>query len=227
MEETYSYKQYCLASVLAKFEFCEVRNAAVILASTSKAEWEEIMQVLSCFELGREDILGEGGNKSDVAARLDEAFRQVGWREGRVDTLISLKVQVSPYRKAGETQPIVTESIVENKGYKVDNFKGRIALDVEWNAKDGNLDRDVGAYRALYDAALIDVGVIITRTQEDLRALALALDAESSKFATTTTTNLGKLKPRLTRGDGGGCPILAIAISARTCGEGARSATGT
>ena len=73
----------------------------------------------------------------------------------------------------------------------------------------------------MYDAALIDVGVIITRTQEDLRALAIELNAESSKFATTTTTNLGKLKPRLTRGDSGGCPILAVAISARTCGPAA------
>jgi hypothetical protein len=221
MEETYSYKQHCLDSVLEKYEFCEVRNAAAILASTNKSAWDEIMEVLCSFELGREDILGEGGNKSDVAARLDEAFRRAGWREGRVDTLISLKVQVSPYKRVGETVTTVTESIVENKGYKVDNFKGRIALDVEWNAKDGNLDRDVGAYRALYDAALIDVGVIITRTQEDLRALAIELNAESSKFATTTTTNLGKLKPRLTRGDSGGCPILAVAISARTCGPAA------
>lgn len=61
----------------------------------------------------------------------------------------------------------------------------------------------------------------ITRTHEDL----LALHAESSKLDTTTTTK-GKLKPRLTRGDGGGCPILAIAISARTCGPLVRPATG-
>ena len=34
-------------------------------------------------------------------------------------------------------EPIVTETV--NEGYKVDNFRDRIALDVEWNAKDGNL----------------------------------------------------------------------------------------
>jgi hypothetical protein len=34
-------------------------------------------------------------------------------------------------------------------------------------------------------------------------------------FRTSTTTNLDKLLPRMARGDGGGCPILAIAITAR------------
>ncbi len=93
-------------------------------------------------------------------------------------------------------------------------MKGRVALDVEWNAKDGNLDRDLGAYRALYTAGIIDGAAIITRTQDDLRKLAIQMGAET-KFGTTTTTNLTKLEPRLTRGDGGGCPVLAIAISAR------------
>jgi len=118
--------------------------------------------------------------------------------------------------------PRVIESEVFNEGYKVDNVKGRIALDVEWNAKDGNLDRDIGAYRALYDAGLIDGAVLVTRTQDDLRRLAqgLALAAGQAeeearrRLGTTTTTNLGKLEPRMTRGDAGGCPVLAVAISA-------------
>jgi hypothetical protein len=94
-------------------------------------------------------------------------------------------------------------------------LKGRIALDVEWNAKDGYLDRDLAAYRSLYEYALIDAAVIITRTQEDLRRLVLASEPESTKFNTTTTTNLDKLRPRMTRGDAGGCPVLAIAITSR------------
>jgi hypothetical protein len=35
-------------------------------------------------------------------------------------------------------------------------------------------------------------------------------------LATTTTTKLEKLLPRLIRSDAGGCPILAIAISSKT-----------
>ena len=102
-------------------------------------------------------------------------------------------------------------------------MKGRIALDVEWNAKDGNLDRDISAYRALYDAGLIDGAVLVTRTQEELRTLAVRLALEAGitdedarrRLQTTTTTNLPKLLPRMTRGDAGGCPVLAVAISSR------------
>jgi hypothetical protein len=100
----------------------------------------------------------------------------------------------------------------------VDNLKGRIALDVEWNAKDGNLDRDLGAYRALSDAALIDAAVLIRRTQEYLRELVIHMNPASTKFATTTTTNLEKPRPRLTRGDAEGCPVLAVTITARCLG---------
>ncbi|WP_307781205.1 BglII/BstYI family type II restriction endonuclease [Rhabdothermincola sediminis] len=121
---------------------------------------------------------------------------------------------MQPYGPAGEKRVRTVETEVYNEGYKVDNVKGRVALDVEWNAKDGNLDRDLGAYRALYTAGIIDGAAIITRTQDDLRKLAIQMGAET-KFGTTTTTNLTKLEPRLTRGDGGGCPVLAIAISAR------------
>ncbi len=122
------------------------------------------------------------------------------------------------------TNPTVIVTQVSNKGYKVDNFKGRVALDLEWNAKDGNLDRDIGAYRALYDAGFIDVAVLVTRTMDDLRTFAKQLRVEAGMpeeeakkmLNTTTTTNLEKLLPRLTRGDAGGCPILAIAISSNT-----------
>jgi len=91
-----------------------------------------------------------------------------------------------------------------------------VALDVEWHAKDGNLDRDLAAYRALYDAGIIDGAVMITMTRADLRALALRGDPATTKFGTSTTTNLTKVLPRLTRGDGGGCPILVVSICART-----------
>lgn len=168
----------------------------------------------------QEHVLEGGGNKSDVAKRLDHAFRVAGWREGRIDTRILLQVHIMPFAAAGEVDTRLIETQVENRGYKVDNLKSRLALDVEWNAKDGNLDRDIGAYRALYDAALIDAGIILTRTQDDLRQLVLQLDPDNKKFNTTTTTNLDKLRPRLSRGDAGGCPILAVAITAAAANPG-------
>lgn len=216
MDLTLSFEDRLPRELLAKYEFSEVRNAAAVIASTNPELWGEIQDILRSFSLRESDLVDAGGNKSGLAARLDESFRERGWRESRVDTLIELALKVMPYRKAGETKPTEVKSLVENKGYKVDNFKGRIALDVEWNAKDGNLDRDLAAYRALYDFALIDAAVLVTRTQDDLRQLALSLSPDSSKFATTTTTNLSKLVPRLKRGDAGGCPVLAVAICSRT-----------
>ena len=59
--------------------------------------------------------------------------------------------------------------------YWVDNRKGRVLVDIEWNAKDGNLDRDLAAYRAWHEAGLIDAAMIITKHREDLLVKAIEL----------------------------------------------------
>lgn len=221
MELTTSYEKVLPHAIMSRYEIRETRNAAVILEATSSSEFRQVISVLSEFSLNIDDLVNPGGNESKVASRLNNAFRSQGWREARVDTHIKSALHVSPYRAAGESKEIVRESEVYNEGYKVDNVKGRIALDVEWNAKDGNLDRDIAAYRSLYDVGIIDGAIMITRTMDDLRSLAQKLARQagttnpSTRLNTTTTTNLKKLEPRMTRGDGGGCPLLAIAISAQ------------
>lgn len=210
LDLTQSYNDVVSRSVLDRYVLIETRNAAGILMATNPTEFGEVLSVLDGFELTEADIINPGGNKSAVAERIDRAFREVGWREGRHDTRIVSEITVMPFRDAGERKPIVRTTEVRNEGYKVDNVKGRMAVDVEWNAKDGNLDRDIGAYRALYDAGIIDGAVMITRTQE-MRDLATALGVK--RFDTTTTTNLDKVTPRLTRGDAGGCPVLVVAIT--------------
>lgn len=203
----------------------ETRNAAAILRATNRSAFADLLDALAEFELQTDDLVTAGGNESKLANRLNKSFRNRGWRETRADVETVLSLTVFPYAPAGESEVVKEQGEqVSASGFRVDNYLDRVALDVEWNAKDGNLDRDVGAYRAWYDLALIDVGVIITRTQDDIRALAyqLSLDAgvpeteAKRRFGTTTTTNFAKLRPRLERGDGGGCPILAIGICART-----------
>ena len=213
MKLTDSYLRVFPASVLDRYTFKEVRQAAAVLANTSPGEFAEIVSVLEGFRLGDSDFLVPGGSKGEVAKRLDEAFRRLGWREGRHDTRIVTELRLMPYAPAGENRPTSVTTEVLAEGYKTDNVKGGVALDVEWNAKDGNLDRDIGAYRALYDAGVISAGVVLTRTTDDLRALGKRLGRDP--LGTTTTTNIEKLEPRMTRGDAGGCPVLAIAITAR------------
>lgn len=214
MDLTTSYEAAIPAAIRARFELREVRNAAAILAATNPAAFAEIVGVLAKFRLEATDITEPGGGKSRLAIRVDETFRKLGWREGRHDTHVKSVLSLQPYHPAGEHEAEVVETQVMNIGYKVDNVKDRVALDVEWNAKDGNLDRDVGAYRALYDGGIIDAGVILTRSFESIRHLAIALGRPGA-FGTTTTTTIDKLVPRMTRGDGGGCPILAVAITDR------------
>lgn len=223
MDLTQSFERCFPQDILARYQFAETRNAAALFAATNPDAFEQVLDVLRSFQLRTSDLITPGGQESDLAARANRLFRERGWREARVDTLIQLSLQRTPLREAGETNlpAIVTET--RNEGYKVDNFRDRVALDVEWNAKDGNLDRDISAYRSLYDAALIDVGVLVTRTLElrDLgRELGIAagMSPEQAKriLGTTTTTNREKLLPRMTRGDAGGCPLLAIFICSAT-----------
>lgn len=215
MELTKSYANVIPADILARYDFRETRNAAAVIASTNPTAFGEMLDVLRAFTLTTADIVTPGGSKSRVAIRLDTAFRQKGWREAAYDTHIRSVLRVRPYAAAGEKKVTEREAQSMSVGYLVDNVKDRVALDVEWHAKDGNLDRDVGAYRAFYDAGIIDGGVILTRSFESIRGLSIRLGRPGG-FATTTTTTIEKLTERMARGDGGGCPILAVAITGRT-----------
>lgn len=211
---TESFVKELPRNILNRYDILEVRMATRVLSALNSTEFKNILAVLGALVLEKDDVLGAGKNKSRVAQRLDTAFRKQGWREVRHDIVISSIRTVQPYPRARRRTPARgLGPLIVNEGYKVDNFKNRVALDVEWHAKDGNLDRDLAAYRALYDAGIIDVGVIITRGHESLRSLALSMDPATKKFKTTTTTSIEKLEPRLTRGDSGGCPVVAFAIT--------------
>jgi len=224
MDLTTSFEYAVPAGVYVRYEFFETRNAGAVLRATNPEAFTEVMQILRDFYLIDDDLILAGGEESGLAKRLNHAFRSRGWREGRVDTEIKLVLRLMPFAEAGETSARVEESTVNNEGYKVDNVKERIAMDLEWNAKDGNLDRDLAAYRALYDAGLIDGAILVTRTIDDLRELGYSIrlkagmDEKASRnvLSTSTTTNTKKLLPRLQRGDAGGCPVLVAAICKRT-----------
>lgn len=219
MELTGSYETVLPPELLDRYAFAETRNAAAVLRASNPEAFEDVVAVLSGFSLAPSDIVAPGRNKSPVAARLDDAFRRRGWREGHYEVHLTSKLVRQPWTGAGEITRSETVTEASSEGYKVDNLKARVALDGEWNAKDGNLSRDLAAYRVFYEHAIIDCAVIVTRTQDDMRELALAMGA-GTKFGTTTTTNLEKLVPMLGRGDAGGCPLLAVAITSRCLGTG-------
>lgn len=170
----------------------EWRNAAGVLTTAWPEEWEELLTVLRGFTLLQSEILKKGGRKSPIAERIDSAFYAVGWREKEFDTAISIDGHV-----------------FESPTHKIDCFKGKVGVEVEWNNKDPFFDRDLNNFRLLFDLRAIEVGVIITRSTE-LQAIFKALGKGDSYGS--STTHHEKLWPRLEGGEGGGCPVLTFAI---------------
>lgn len=202
----------------------ETSSAAAVLRSVCPNEWADITSVLEQFALDPPRWLKAGGNRGDIAKEIDRMFAQLGWREIRVD----IHSEGILYTKAGMEAGRLP--VVKQEGYLVDNFKGRVALDVEWNAKDGNLDRDLSAYRAWHEAGVISAAVLITQDRLSLKALAEeiwgrhqdALPAEDRNprlpidLGTSTTTNLEKAALRVRRGVMGTCPLLVVAATRST-----------
>lgn len=237
MQLTESWRSIIPARITDRYEIAETRNAAAVMKATTPEAFDDMVQVLDDFRLTLDKLTTPGGSKSVIAKELDDAFRVSGWREAKYDQELTTTLTV--YRWTDAPTEEATEQIVSRNsygGHKIDNVRGRAALDVEWNPKDGNLDRDLANYVSLHEGGVIDVGVIVTRVGAGLREHVRDLITQTkavrvpdhyplwhkrmSKLAddplgTSTTANFDKLKPRLQRGDGRGCPILAIGITQR------------
>jgi hypothetical protein len=113
-------------------------------------------------------------------------------------------------KKEFSTSVKVDETIMDSPTHKVDCYKNRVALEIEWNNKDPFFDRDLNNFRLLFDLRVISVGVIITRC-DHLQNIFNDLGRGSSYGA--STTHMSKLLPRIKGGSGAGCPILVFGIS--------------
>jgi len=169
------------------------RNAAAILKEVYPDEWGDLIAVLRGFRLLRKDVLTAGGGKSPIASKLDGAFYSRGWTEKRFDTSVT-----------------VDDKTYESPTHRVDCLKSRVALEVEWSNKDTFFDRDLNNFRLLFELRAIDVGIVITRS-DDLQSLFNELG--KGKSYGQSTTHMSRLLPRLEGGSGGGCPILAFGIN--------------
>lgn len=175
------------------YEIHHYRHALAILRTDFPNEWSDIVRVLSGFRLRRSDIATPGGSKSAIAASIDEALTARGWVE-----------------KGFETQIVVDGVASDSPTHKVDCFKNRVGLEIEWNNKDPFFDRDLNNFRLLFELRTLSVGVIVTRC-DHLQQIFNRLSRGSS-FG-QATTHMSKLIPRIEGGGGGGCPILVFGIS--------------
>lgn len=189
---TVPYANLLPPHILTLWEVHETNHASAVLKTDFPEEWNDILQVLSFFQLYHSEILAPGGGRSLIAIRIDDHFRRLGWREHGFATRI-----------------VVDDAELNAPTHKLDNLKNRVGCDLEWNNKTEFYDRDMSNMRLLFELRALSVGVIITRSSE-LQTLFASLGKGSSYGQ--STTHMNKLVRRLTGGTGGGCPILAFGI---------------
>jgi hypothetical protein len=101
------------------YEVHEWKHACAVLKGDFSEEWNDIIEVLADFRLKKSAVMAPGGGKSPIATALDGAFFAKGWTE-----------------KSFETKVVVDKKPIETPTHKVDCFKNRVALEIEWNNKD-------------------------------------------------------------------------------------------
>jgi hypothetical protein len=174
------------------------RNARTILEHGHASEWQDIIDVLTAVRLPHSELAAKGKNKTETSTAIDSQFYARGWLERQFETKI-----------------VVDGNESESPTHKVDCFKGKIALEVEWNNKDPFYDRDLNNFRLLFDLRVADVGVIVTRSTELQRWLhrnRAMLDRDSGTYS-ASTTHFDKLEPRILGGGAGGCPVFVFAMT--------------
>lgn len=179
-------------SIRENYEVHEWKHACAILKHDFKEEWRDLVSLLEEFELKKSWITTPGGRKSKVAEHIDSFLYERGWRE-----------------KDFQTSVVVDNVKMDSPTHKVDCYKNKVAVEIEWNNKDPFYDRDLNNFRLLFDLRAISIGIIITRCDE-LQEVFDSLGRGKSYGA--STTHMSKLLPRIEGGSGGGCPILVFGI---------------
>jgi hypothetical protein len=175
------------------YEVHEWKHACAIMNEDFPNEWRDLIEVLQSFRLNKSWVLEPGGRKSKVAEAIDSFLLNRGWLE-----------------KGFKTQVVVDETVFDSPTHKVDCFKNKIALEIEWNAEDVYFDRDLNIFRSLFDLGVVNVGILITRCD---KLQEIFDELGRGKSYGSSTTHLSKLLPRIQGGGGGGCPLLVFGIT--------------
>lgn len=186
-------------AIREKFEIYEWKHSIAILKNDFPNEWKDILDMLEALAIPANWIKTPGGRKSEIAKWLDAFLSKRGWTEKSFQTAIR-----------------VDDTEIDSPTHKVDCFKNRIALELEWNNKDPFFDRDLNNFRLLFELRTVSVGIIITRC-DDLQKCFKKIGREKSYGA--STTHMKKLLPRIEGGGGAGCPVLVFGIRRRCIEE--------
>ncbi len=195
---------YIPADIADLYEIHDYHHAATILAKEYREEFADICRALREFRLTKGDITKPGGSESDIPKKFSKILRPLGWEEKK------LKAKL-----------VVDDEEVSHDTHYIDYVKNRVALDLEWNSKDQTFDRDLYAFQTFFNYNKISLGILITRSNEldpYFTSLGKYVDANGKTRAYkekygASTTQMGKLLPRLKAGRNGGCPVLVFGIT--------------
>ena len=204
--------------LMERFEFHSYGHALEILTESFPLQWHDICQALSQFEVTTGELVAAGGNETAIPKKFDDVLYPLGWKEIKItgDLLIKMYPRKANQRGRFSDKPFDAKTIEGwIDGHNIDFIKNEVAFDLEWNSKDQTFDRDLLAMRTYFDCGIIDVGIIVTRSEElnDIfRTLKSGGGESLMKKYGASTTWMGKLLPRLNSRRNGGCPILAVGI---------------
>ena len=111
-------------TIQRKFKIKISRHADTILERDFPEEWKGLNALLEAFVLKRSWLVNAGGNKSALSRYVEGFMQAQGWEEKQFDTGIQAD---------GELRP--------NPTHKIDCYKNRVALELEWNNKTEFYDR--------------------------------------------------------------------------------------
>jgi len=222
-----NYKTVIPEELLALYEVHDYHHAAAILHIDFPDLFKEVCECLLAFRFKEDWITKPGGSESEIPKAFSSLFRPMGWKETELEA--KLVVTEKLRRLEPGTESPVTGSTEQDTHevvygtHNIDYVKGLVAVDLEWNSKDQTFDRDLYAFRAFFDYGKIDVGILITRSN-NLDPYFVTLGKYIDKNGVeryykdkygASTTHMGKLLPRMNAGRQGGCPILVFGITSQ------------
>ena len=202
-------------TIRSRYELYNFSSAVEILSQTHVDAFAEIMSTLEQFQIELSDISEKGGNESNVPKRLSAQLRPLGWKETEISGDLVVRLLEGKTRKVPSREFQLKHFI---SGHKIDYVKGEVAVDLEWNSKDKTFDRDLYAFRTIYECCVISCPVLITRSDR-LNAVFDFLGYEVKKKYGASTTWMGKLLPRIHARRHGGCPLLVVGITPETISD--------
>ena len=134
----------------AGFDIATRNHAEAILAHDFPGELAALVERLTAFRIGIDELVGGGGGESGQTQRLRNALHEGGWKKHH----FSVQTIVDGRERAGVSHEVDHVRFAE---------RGTLALEIEWNNKDPFFDRDLENFQRLHALSAISVGMIVTR----------------------------------------------------------------